>query len=880
MKFFVVLAALVTVSAALPQYNFDFESVTTTDNYVNIPEGCTFISSSKEIVNGRIEGEYSYKDPVGSIVTVTYSVGTDGKDYTESRKIIKKYQTDRASSGSGLITAEQVVLEIITDLEPTVISIIKQIVASANVDLSATDGLVNTIMIQLRPVVEAAVTNALRTSSYQHLDATLLISEITLQLRPFVEEALRREIVAVVPTITEAEVVELVINQLRDTIITVIRQTVAGSSDASLNDPEGLVQTIIIQLNPVVLSSVQNALAQNPNTGLNAQSLTQKIIIEITPFVRSGVTQQIEAQRLEAQRLAEQRRREEAARLAEQKRREEAARLAEQKRREEAARLAEQRRREEAARLAEQRRQEEAARLAEQKRREEAARLAEQRRREEAARLAEQRRQQEAARLAALQRQTEEVVTTVITQLEPIVIKIVRATVRSANVDLNNYPNLVETIMTQLQPVVLAEVQRALQTSQYVGLNAQTLTTQIVVRLRPFVETALKAEIEAIKKEQQINPDELIERIIVRLEPIVIRVIETTVRAEKVDLSNTQGLVDTIIVALKPVVLQEVEAAIQATGATYLNAQELTVKIIERLRPFVLQGVQKEVKVIKQQSNNGLVQSIIKQLTPHVITSVEDALGGPKLDAGTSQAASSSFLAKMRSIIKAAVVKIMRQNAGLTDQNKIISLVMAEFRDGYLLQLITDEVQAALGGSAQLPAQDEIQALLDSLRGDIRRIVIEEIGFYQQANSLSASQQAQIMQTVISILKGNVVSATNSFLSTASSGVTDQAVVSAVSGGLRNQIVSIISREASGLSQDSDAFRTLMARIMAEIRTIIIQTVQAWRAEQARLAQLAAQQAAAAQVQPAQTAVTSIFGTGDNNIKVKTNDFNFSTQWN
>ena len=301
-------------------------------------------------------------------------------------------------------------------------------------------------MIQLRPVVEAAVTNALRTSSYQHLDATLLISEITLQLRPFVEEALRREIVAVVPTITEAEVVELVINQLRDTIITVIRQTVAGSSDASLNDPEGLVQTIIIQLNPVVLSSVQNALAQNPNTGLNAQSLTQKIIIEITPFVRSGVTQQIEAQRLEAQRLAEQRRREEAARLAEQKRREEAARLAEQ------------RRREEAARLAEQRRQEEAARLAEQKRREEAARLAEQRRREEAARLAEQRRQQEAARLAALQRQTEEVVTTVITQLEPIVIKIVRATVRSANVDLNNYPNLVETIMTQLQPVVLAEV--------------------------------------------------------------------------------------------------------------------------------------------------------------------------------------------------------------------------------------------------------------------------------------------------------------------------------------------------------------------------------------------------------------------------------------
>jgi|ERR1712154_290672 len=362
-------------------------------------------------------------------------------------------------------------------------------------------------------------------------------------------------------------------------------------------------------------------------------------------------------------------------------------------------------------------------------------------------------------------------------------------------------------------------------------------------------------------------------------EPIVIRVIQTTVRAEKVDLSNTDGLVQTIITQLQPVVLQEVEAAIQATGATYLNAQEITIQIIQKLRAFVLKGVQQEVKVIQQQSNNGLVTSIIKQLTPHITSTVEEALGGSKLEASTAQTASTSFLAKLRSIIKAAVVKIMRQNAGLTDQNKIVTLVMAEFRDGYLLQLITDEVQAALGSSAQLPAQSEIQALLDSLRGDIRRIVIEEIGFYQQANSLSASQQAQIMQTILSILRGNVVSATNTFLSTASSGVTDQAVVNAVSGGMRSQIVSLIRQNASGLSQDSDAFRTLLARIMAEIRTIIIQTVQAWRAEQARLAALAAQQAVKP-VQQSTSAVSSIFGSGGtNNIKVKTNDFDFSTAW-
>ena len=86
-KLFLVLAALVAVSVAAPQYNYDVKSVTQTDQYVKIPEGCTFISSKKENINGRIEGEYSYKDPVGNIITVTYGMNIDGTGYTESRKI-------------------------------------------------------------------------------------------------------------------------------------------------------------------------------------------------------------------------------------------------------------------------------------------------------------------------------------------------------------------------------------------------------------------------------------------------------------------------------------------------------------------------------------------------------------------------------------------------------------------------------------------------------------------------------------------------------------------------------------------------------------------------------------------------------------------------
>jgi hypothetical protein len=144
------------------------------------------------------------------------------------------------------------------------------------------------------------------------------------------------------------------------------------------------------------------------------------------PWLSPQQRQEAEAQRLaeekrreaelakaEAQRLAEEKRREaEAHRLAKERRREEEAqRLAEEKRREaEAQRLAEEKRREaEAQRLAKERRREaEAQRLAEEKRREEEAqRLAEEKRREEEAqRLAEEkRREAEAQRLAKAEAQ-------------------------------------------------------------------------------------------------------------------------------------------------------------------------------------------------------------------------------------------------------------------------------------------------------------------------------------------------------------------------------------------------------------------------------------------------------------------------------------------
>lgn len=1056
MKLFVVLATFCAAANALPQSYGTSSSHSglqlLQDLEHSLPEGCTFISSSKEeSADGVITGEYSYKDPIGSTITVTYSVNADGTNYTESRKILKAYETDLVQiSGSGLITVtevvqqissdlestvisiikklvlsanidlgnsaafvdtimvqlrpvvkasvntalatsqyqhlsandlieqiiinlrpfvvealrkeviavqqqqslitvEQVVKEISLDLEPTVIRIIKTLVASANIDLGQTNSFVDTIMVQLRPVVEASVNNALATSKYQHLSALELIEQITINLRPFVVEALRKEVIAVQqkPQISEAQVVELVINQLRETIIAIIRQTVSASSFDVLNNEDSLVNAILTQLNGVVLTSVQNALKVNGITTLNDQSLTAKIILEITPFVKAGVSQQIEeakqaeaarqeaarreAARLEAARQEAARReaarleaaRREAARI-EAERREAARKQAAEAARREAARIEAERKeaarlealrieaeRKEAARLEALRieaERKEAARLEAlriEAERQEAARLEALRieaERKEAARLEalriEKERQEaarleaeraEAARLALLKKK-QELVTIIIKKLEPIVIRVIRTTVRSAKVDLDNYQNLASTISTQLRPVVFAEVSGALLSSQYQGLDAKDMTDRIVVELKPFIKQGIETEVTVVKQQkQQANADVLIKKIIQRLRPIVIQVIQTTVRQQSVDLSNTDALVATIMQGLEPVVLEEVRGAIASTGATYLNAEDMTAKIILQLRPFVVQGVTQEIKVVKQeQGNNNLISTIITQITPAIQQSVNDALTTETIEPATASQVSTTFLTKLRPVIQKMIIEIMQTSGkGITDENRLIELVFGEFQQGFLLGLITDEVKVALGPNVRLPSVDEIQKLLDSLRPQIRRIVIEEISLFKEKNTLSADAQQSIIDGVVGSLRQVIKQGTAEYL-ISNSGVSDEAALSALLAKLQPIVIQNIEKEVSGLQifqsgafQNSDAFAQLMAEIMAQIRLIIIQEIQLFRREQARIAAAAA--AAAKPVAPApapQTALVSIFGTGKgNSVKVNTPDYKFKVGW-
>ena len=174
----------------------------------------------------------------------------------------------------------------------------------------------------------------------------------------------------------------------------------------------------------------------------------------------------------------------------------------------------------------------------------------------------------------------DDIVSSVIQELKPIMVRIIKQAVQNYEGDLSQYGNLVEAILRQLEPVVLVQVQNALATSSHLGLSAENLTDEIIIRLRPFVEEGVQREIEEL--EPTVSANDIVNQVIVELEPIVIQVIHTTVQSSNVDLDNEEGLVTTIVTQLQPVVFSEVTTAIDANNANY-DAQELTNKIIIRL---------------------------------------------------------------------------------------------------------------------------------------------------------------------------------------------------------------------------------------------------------------------------------------------------------
>ena len=259
-----------------------------------------------------------------------------------------------------------------------------------------------------------------------------------------------------------------------------------------------------------------------------------------------------------------------------------------------------------------------------------------------------------------------EIVTSVITDLRPIIVRIIKESVRNYKGDLSKYGNLVESILGQLRPVVLAEVKRALETTHYKGLDAEDLTTKIIAQLRAFVEEGVQEQVRLLQQELQNSADQVVESVITTLKPIVPRIIKGTVKSSNADLSQYDNLVQTIISQLRPVVLKEVTRALATSHLDgKINAGELTQRIIVRLTPLVQEGVQERLREIELENKitpDEIVDNVIAQLKPITIKVVHETVINAKNDIDDEEELLQTIVKQLRPVVLAQVTSAIRAN--------------------------------------------------------------------------------------------------------------------------------------------------------------------------------------------------------------------------
>jgi len=587
---------------------------------------CTCLMRSERVEGNKIIGKYSYVDPVGSLIEVSYEMNQDKTNYVEGRKVIKNY----VNSGTGSVlkqntglTAQQVVERVIKDITPTVITVVRSTVQNSNTDLSSESArrqLVQNIIVKLRPVVFQVVTEVLRETGTTSLDAGELTDLIVLRLTPVIEQGVNQEAQAIIasslaqkakledeivleittnlrPTIiriiqasvqssdlsdidslfqailkrlrlvvlnevqtalansplsldidanqltdrimieltpfvkqaleaeveklkanslSEDEVVRIIINDLKPTVIKVVRATVS-STQVDLSNPEGLIKTILTQLRPVVLNEVQKALSTSTVAGnLNANSLTERIILELTPFVRQALEQEVNK----------------------------------------------------------------------------------------------------------VQSQIEgQVVNEVKQTLQPAVTTVIKDTISQAQVNLDDPKGIVEQIIRQLRPVVFKAVSVALKSSPY-KLDAEKLTVRIIIEITPSIESGVQAEVESVKASQSQVNDGLIQLLIDDLKPAILGINAN-------DDTISQNLADEIVAwapgRLGGLVGQRVTALL-ASESRNLPDSVIADRVIAGMQGDIIDAIRNNAKyrvVINKKGFNVLMQRIGQALRPLILRQIQ-----------------------------------------------------------------------------------------------------------------------------------------------------------------------------------------------------------------------------------------------------------------
>ena len=513
---------------------------------------------------------------------------------------------------------EDLVTQISLELKPTIVRIIQATVASS--DLSDLSGLLRAILTQLRPVVLREVESALAASSL-NLNANELSDEIMAKITPFIQDALDSEVKKATRN-TEDEVVQLIIKDLKPTVIRIISATVS-SSQVDLTNLDGLLRTILAQLRPVVLNEVKTALVSSSLSGyIDANSLTNRIMQEITPFVRQAL--EAEVQKVQANALTE----DQVVQLIITDLRPTILRIIQATVSSSSVDLSntEGLLKTILVQLRPVVLQEVRSALSQsQVAGNINANSLTDRIILEMTPFVRQALQSEVQKVQQQSETTETlVVDEVKTQLKPTVLKVIQSTVAASGIDLSSPQGLVEAIIAQLRPVVFQAVSVALKSSPYT-LDAEKLTVRIIIELKPFIETGVQKEVETVQAER--DDSGLIQSIVDRLRPAII----STVQGLEGNNVISEGMMSQILTVIpdkmKPVIRQKVKTLMTTDpSATALPDSVLADRIAADLQGDIIGAIEADNRfrvVTKMKGFSTLMQRILSILRPFILQEIQ-----------------------------------------------------------------------------------------------------------------------------------------------------------------------------------------------------------------------------------------------------------------
>merc|ERR1711953_1519557 len=588
---------------------------------------CTCLMRSERVEGNKIVGKYSYVDPVGSLIEVSYEMNRDKTNYVESRKVIKNYKSSATGSvtGNAGLTAQEVVEKVITDITPTVVLVVRNTVQDSKADLSSESArrqLVQNIIIKLRPVVFKVVTEVLRETGTTYLDAGELTDLIILQLTPVIESGVNEEAQALIANSLaqksklEDDIVLEITTSLRPTIIRIIQASVQSSD---LSDIESLFRAILSRLRIVVLKEVQDALASSPfNLNIDANQLTDRIMLELTPFVRQAL--EAEVQKLKANSLSE----DEVVRIIINDLKPTVIKVVRATVSSTQVDLTNP-----DGLLRTILNQLRPVVLNEVQKALSTSTVAgninanslTERIILELTPFVRQALQEEVGKVTS---QLEgQVVNQVKESLDSSVQTVIKNTISQSQVNLDDPNGIVEQIIRQLRPVVFKAVSVALKSSPY-KLDAEKLTVRIIIEITPSIESGVQAEVEAVKAQQvsQVN-DGLIQTIVDRLNPALLGL--DFAQVEQI----SQDLADEIVAwapgRLSGLIKQRV-AALLSSETRNLPDSVIVDRIVAGMQGDIISAIKGNDKyrvVVGKKGFDVLMQRIIAALKPIILREIQ-----------------------------------------------------------------------------------------------------------------------------------------------------------------------------------------------------------------------------------------------------------------